>query len=90
MSAFAQIQTPSASPSCDWEQAVGLTTVSVEYSRPSVKGRTIFAEDGLVPFGKTWRTGANAATKITIGADAKIGGVAVGSRFLCNIDSSFS
>ena len=25
-----------------------------------MKGRTIFADDGLVPFGKTWRTGANA------------------------------
>lgn len=77
VSAFAQIKTPAASPSCELEQAVGLTEIEVEYSRPSIKGRTIFAEDGLVPFGKTWRTGANAATKITIGADATVGGVEV-------------
>ena len=43
------------------EQAVGLSTFSIDYSRPGVKGRVIFAEDGLVPFGKKWRAGANAA-----------------------------
>ena len=73
----AQISTPAASPSSKVEQMVGLTNVTVEYSRPSVKGRTIFAEDGLVPYGEAWRTGANAATKITFSDDVKFGGVEV-------------
>lgn len=36
--------------------------VTVSYNRPHKKGRSIFAVDGLVPFGKVWRTGANEAT----------------------------
>lgn len=75
--AFAQIETPAPSPFAKWEQALGLTTLSIEYSRPGMKERTIFADEGLVPFGKTWRTGANSATKITIGEDATIGGIKV-------------
>ena len=70
---YGQIQTPAASPSAKVEQSVGLSTMTVEYSRPGVKDRTIFAEDGLVPFGKKWRTGANAATKITFSDDVMIG-----------------
>ena len=62
------------SPSAKLVQKVGLTDVTIEYSRPGVKGRTIFAADGLVPFGKKWRTGANAATKITFSDDVKIDG----------------
>lgn len=81
ISTYAQIDTPAPSPGASIEQAVGLTEIAVDYSRPSMKGRTIFAADGLVPFGKVWRTGANSATKITIGQDAKMGGaeVAAGS-----------
>lgn len=70
----AQINTPAASPSCKMEQEVGLTKVTVEYSRPSAKGRTIFAADGLVPYGEMWRTGANAATKVTFSDDVKVAG----------------
>ncbi|MEL6655835.1 MAG: DUF2911 domain-containing protein [Bacteroidota bacterium] len=77
ISMYAQINTPAPSPSASIEQAVGLTEIAIDYSRPSMKGRTIFAEDGLVPLGSMWRTGANAATKITIGQDAKVGGVEV-------------
>ncbi|MEL7249370.1 MAG: DUF2911 domain-containing protein [Bacteroidota bacterium] len=77
ISMYAQINTPAPSPSASIEQAVGLTEITIDYSRPSMKGRTIFAEDGLVPFGSMWRTGANAATKITIDQDAKVGGVEV-------------
>ena len=72
--AFAQIKTPAPSPSAKIEQTVGLTDVHVEYSRPSMKGRTIFAADGLVPFGKRWRTGANQATKVTFTEDVQIEG----------------
>lgn len=71
---MAQVQAPASSPFAKHEQQVGLTNVTLEYSRPSAKGRTIFAEDGLVPYGKIWRTGANSATKITFGDDVKVGG----------------
>lgn len=73
----AQITIPSASPSAKLEQKVGLTDVTIEYSRPSVKGRTIFAADGLVPYGKVWRTGANAVTKITFSDDVTVQGTAL-------------
>ncbi len=61
------------SPSAKLVQKVGLTDVTIEYSRPGMKGRTIFAKDGLVPFGQLWRTGANAATKITFSDAVTIG-----------------
>lgn len=68
----AQIKTPQASTSQKIEQTVGLTNVTLEYSRPSMKGRSIFG--GLVPFDKLWRTGANANTKITFSDMVTIGG----------------
>ena len=61
-----QMMTPAPSPAAKLKQTVGLTDVVVEYSRPSMKGRTIFG--GLVPYDKLWRTGANARTKITFAA----------------------
>jgi len=73
----AQINTPSASPSAKIEQMIGLTEVHVEYSRPSMKGRTIFSADGLVPYGKLWRTGANQATKITFTDDVMVEGASL-------------
>ena len=86
-SAMAQISTPSPSPTAEVSITVGLTDVTVNYSRPGVKDRTIFAEDGLVPFGNMWRTGANAATKLTFGDDVKLGGsvVEAGSYALLTI-----
>lgn len=71
---FAQIKTPAASPSGKIMQEVGLTNVTVEYSRPSMKGRSIFAKDGLVPTGEIWRTGANQATKVSFDQPVMIGG----------------
>lgn len=68
----AQINTPAPSPSSKIEQAVGLGEITVEYSRPSMKGRSIFGD--LVPYDKIWRTGANAATKISFSEDVTIGG----------------
>jgi hypothetical protein len=73
----AQIQTPAPSPACKMTQTVGLTEVTLEYSRPGKKGRTIFAADGLVPFGKMWRTGANAVTKVTFSDDVTVEGAAL-------------
>jgi tetratricopeptide (TPR) repeat protein len=52
-------------------QKVGLSDVSLEYSRPSMRGRTIFGD--LVPYDKLWRTGANARTKITFSDNVMIG-----------------
>lgn len=69
---YAQVNTPAASPFSKMEQMVGLTGVTVEYSRPSMKGRTIFGD--LVPYDKLWRTGANARTKISFNNDITING----------------
>ncbi|WOD43729.1 DUF2911 domain-containing protein [Hwangdonia lutea] len=71
----AQIETPQPSPSSKVEQMVGLTTVNLDYSRPGVKGRTVFGD--LVPYGKVWRTGANARTKITFSEDVAVDGQAL-------------
>ena len=68
----AQIKTPQPSPSSKLEQKVGLTDVTLEYSRPGVKGRTIFGD--LVPYGKLWRTGANKNAMITFSTDATVDG----------------
>lgn len=68
----AQIIMPQPSPSSTITQQVGLTDISIAYSRPSAKGRTIFGD--LVPYDKVWRTGANAATKITISDDLMVEG----------------
>src|SRR5512145_2197242 len=70
-----KIEFPQPSPLASVKERVGVTDVSIEYSRPSVRERKIFG--GLVPYGEVWRTGANAATKITFGGDVKVGGAAV-------------
>ncbi len=64
---------PAASPMGKVYQRVGVTDVEVSYSRPSAKGRTIFADNGLVPYGKLWRTGANGATTITFSTAVMVG-----------------
>jgi hypothetical protein len=53
-------------------QTVGLTDITVDYSRPAVKGRTIWG--GLVPYDQVWRTGANEATQITFSDNVTING----------------
>ncbi|WP_139959474.1 DUF2911 domain-containing protein [Flavicella sediminum] len=67
----AQVVTPQPSPFSKVEQKVGLTDVTLEYSRPGVRGRAIFGD--LVPFGKLWRTGANKNTSITFSTDVNFG-----------------
>ncbi len=64
------LKTPAPSSSQTIKQGFGLGDITVDYSRPSVKGRTVYGD--LVPFGKVWRTGANAATKITFSDDVKV------------------
>ncbi len=73
----AQIETPAPSPASKLMQTVGLTEVTVDYSRPSMRGRAVFGE--LVPYGKLWRTGANAYTKISFDTDVTISGQEVKS-----------
>ena len=67
-----QLRTPQASTTQTVKQNFGLSTVELNYSRPSVRGRKIFGE--LVPYGKVWRTGANDATVITFGEEVIIEG----------------
>ena len=67
-----RLKTPTLSPYSKISQQVGLTELALQYSRPSAKGRIVFGE--LVPYNKVWRTGANAATRITFKEIAKIGG----------------
>ncbi len=71
----AQIRTPKPSPSSKVEQEVGLTKVSIEYSRPGVKGRVIFGN--LVPYGKVWRTGANYNTKVNFSTPITFNGTKI-------------
>jgi len=68
----AQVKTPQPSPHSTLTQVVGLTEVTVDYSRPSAKGRIIFGD--LVPFGNLWRTGANYNTTISFSEDIVING----------------
>ncbi len=65
------IKTPPPSPPQFVRQDFGISNIELSYSRPGVKGRSIFGD--LVPYGKVWRTGANQATTLTFGDDVTIG-----------------
>jgi hypothetical protein len=60
------------SPPAEASGTVDGTDITINYSRPSVKGRTIFGE--LEPYGKVWRTGANEATTFEVSTDVEIEG----------------
>jgi len=70
--ASAQLRLPRPSQSASVMQTVGITDVTITYSRPGVKKRTIWGE--LVPYDKVWRAGANEATTITFSDDVTING----------------
>ena len=70
-SIFAQL-TPAPSPGASVSQVVGVTKISIDYSRPSLKGREIFGK--LIPFDKVYRTGANSSTKIETTGDIMVQG----------------
>lgn len=58
----------------------GDLTVSITYSRPSVRGRLIFGardQNALQPYGEYWRLGANEATEITFSRDVSFNGEAL-------------
>ena len=70
---IAQLKLPRPSQKSSVMQTVGLTDITITYSRPGVKGRKIFG--GLVPYGKVWRTGANETTSIAFSDDVIINGM---------------
>lgn len=70
--ALAELKLPRVSQKATVMQTVGLTDITVTYSRPGVKGRTIWGD--LVPYDQPWRTGANEATTIQVSEDILLGG----------------
>ncbi len=72
---MAQVKTPQPSPKVKVEQDFGLSTVTLEYSRPGVKDRTIFGD--LVGYDKMWRTGANKNSMVTFSDKVTFGGTEV-------------
>ena len=60
------------SPPAEVSGTVEGTDITIDYSRPSVKGRTVFGE--MEPYGKVWRTGANEATTFEVTTDVEIEG----------------
>lgn len=96
------ITTPQASPASSVTQTIGISKVTVNYSRPAVKGRVVWGN--LVPYGwnkqgfgnnkdAPWRAGANENTTITFSHDATVEGKPVtagtyGLFFVVNADNS--
>ena len=70
-----QVEYLRLSPAQKIIQRVGATDVTIEFSRPQMKGRKIFGE--LIPYGKMWRTGANENTTINFTHRVKIGATEV-------------
>lgn len=70
-------EVPATNAPATIQQRVAATDIKVEYNRPNVKGRTIFGE--LVPFGKVWRTGSDASTKIYFSTPVSLNGHALDS-----------
>jgi len=80
ISADAQVNMPAPSPTQTIMQDFGLGKIELTYSRPGIKGRQVFGDNSeLVPLGKPWRTGANAATKIHFSDSVSVGGTALDS-----------
>ncbi len=69
------VEYPAPSPASTLKQRVGLTDVEIVYSRPSMRGRKIFG--AMIPYGEVWRTGANAATRISFSTDVTLQGAAL-------------
>jgi hypothetical protein len=72
LSVHADIRLPQPSPGASVKAVLGVTDIVIDYHRPGVKGRKIW--DGLVPYGKVWRLGANEATTISFSTPVRIAG----------------
>ena len=69
-------QNARVSPLASVSQTIGeATEITIQYSRPGVKGRTIWGD--LVKYGDVWRTGANEATAISFSQDVVVEGQAL-------------
>ena len=80
LSAGAALMYGQASPAQTATWTSGGKTVTIKYNAPSVKGRKIFGDGGLVmkdPGAPVWRAGANAATALHTDADLTIGDLSV-------------
>jgi hypothetical protein len=76
VTAFAQDdKSKRPSPPAKATGKIGNTTINIDYSRPSVKGRKTWSE--LAPYGKVWRTGANEATTFEVNNDVMVEGKAL-------------
>jgi hypothetical protein len=74
LTAMAQVKMPAASPTQTLIQEFGLGKMEIVYSRPSLKGRSVFGAGSLLaPIGDVWRTGANGATKLTFSDPVVLG-----------------
>lgn len=63
---------PRPSPNASVTQTVGVTDITIKYSRPGVRGRQVWGQ--LVPYDKVWRTGANENTTIAFSTPVRIDG----------------
>lgn len=68
----AQLKLPRVSPGASVTQTIGMTDLTVTYSRPGVKSRVIWGQ--LVPYGQVWRAGANEATTFVTSDPIQFGG----------------
>jgi hypothetical protein len=78
--AFGSALLTAQSPPAQASVTVGGKNISVQYSSPSVRGRKIFGDGGILsqdPTYPAWRAGANSATTFKTTADLDIGGLAV-------------
>lgn len=82
------IRVPQPSTGQTLVQDFGLGKITINYSRPNMKGRKIFG--ALEPFGKVWRTGANSATVVKFSEPVSIQGkqIAAGEYGLFSIPNA--
>jgi len=76
-----KLDLPLPSPHATMQQTVGITEVTIAYSSPAVRGRTIWG--GVVPYDALWRAGANDCTKLTLSRPATIEGKPVPAGSFC-------
>jgi tetratricopeptide (TPR) repeat protein len=68
----ALLDLPRKSQNAEVTQTIGITNITLKYSRPLANGRKVWG--GLVPYGEVWRAGANENTVITFADPVSIEG----------------
>jgi len=69
------VSTRALSPRDTVRATVGTARLTIDYSRPSRRGRTLVGD--LLPYDEVWRTGANAATQLSTTAPIELGDIAL-------------